>query len=215
GRWRHVWPGRWKCSSRRWTSFPPRRDTPDIPGPRRTRPKPKALPKSKPGKPMQPELRAFPPSPPINRLPVESRASPPGRRTGGRARRPSLHRPTHHALMALAIREQHRVDDPQHNEESNRKRRPGEGANRLDDDWLISLLHFFLQLAGGDQLFILSGLVSFQFFQRHAPGEYGDVHGKLFRPQMGIEEMHGKDEAGGQQRLVAVNDGGDVEERSR
>jgi len=32
---------------------------------------------------------------------------------------------------------------------------------------------------------------------------------------VGIEEMHGKDEAGGEQGLVAVNDGGDVEEPPR
>jgi len=31
-------------------------------------------------------------------VPVESRASPPGRRTAGRARRPSLHRMAHRAV---------------------------------------------------------------------------------------------------------------------
>ena len=85
---------------------------------------------------------------------------------------------------------------------------------RVTIGW-ISLLHLFVELPAGDQRFILSGLVPFQFFQRHAPGEYRDIHGEFFGPQVGIEEMHGKDEARGQQRLVAVNDGCDVEERTR
>ena len=43
-------------------------------------------------------------------------------------------------------------------------------------------------------------------------GEYGRIHGKFFRTKVSVEEVHRENEAGGEQRFVTMNNGGDVDE---
>ena len=45
--------------------------------------------------------------------------------------------------------------------------------------------------------------------------EDDEVHGELLRTGMGVEEVDGEDEAGGQERFVGVDDGGYVEGPAR
>jgi len=44
-----------------------------------------------------------------------------------------------------------------------------------------------------------------------ASREDDGIHGELLDPEMGVEEVEGKDEPGRQQRLVGVNDHGDID----
>ena len=111
-----------------------------------------------------------------------------------------------------AIREQHRVDDPQHDQRPDREGGPGEAADRPDHHRLVGLDQVLLELARRHERLVLRRLVPLELGHRHPPREHDRVHRELLRPEVGVEEVDGEDEAGGEERLVGVHDGGDVDE---
>ena len=114
-----------------------------------------------------------------------------------------------------AVREQHRVDDPEHDERADGEGGPGEGPDRPDHHRLVGLDQVLLELPRRHQRLVLRRLVALELRHRHPPGEHDRVHRELLGPQVGVEEVHREDEAGGEQRLVAVDDGRDVDEPAR
>src|ERR1017187_7325766 len=115
----------------------------------------------------------------------------------------------------LSVGKEHRVQYPDHYAEADAERNPRKHADRLYHNGGLWFFQVLFQFTGGQQCGILPRFVALQFSQRHMAGENSGVHGKLLRPEMGVEKMHGKDETGGQQGLIAVDDGGHVDEWAR
>src|SRR5664279_1331362 len=115
---------------------------------------------------------------------------------------------------SLSVCKEHRVEDPDNDDEAGAQRNPRKHPDGLDHDGRLWFFQVLFQFTGGNQCGILPRFVALQFSQRHMAGENGGVHGKLLRPKMGVEKMHGEDEARSQQGLIAVDDGGHVDERA-
>src|SRR3989339_1536614 len=74
-----------------------------------------------------------------------------------------------------------------------------------------SLAGQVLQFPGGDQLRILPWALVLHFIHGDGTDKNHRIQGKFFRAQVGVVKMDGEDKTGGEQRLVAVDDGGNVE----
>ena len=68
------------------------------------------------------------------------------------------------------------------------------------------------QLSIRHQTVVLDEMLALEFFERHLAGEHEDIKREFVRPPVIIEEVHGEQESGGQDRFLAVEDGGDVED---
>src|SRR5262249_35103338 len=72
-----------------------------------------------------------------------------------------------------------------------------------------------IQTPFGNQPVIPAAAFMKHFVFRYPPGENNRVHRELLNPKMGIEKMDRKDKAGGQQRLIRMNNQCDVDYPAR
>src|SRR5450759_3482904 len=130
--------------------------------------------------------------------------------------RTAASRPKGREAITLSIPEDHGVKDQQYNHDPDAQEKEPEDVNEFDEagrqfgenQTLLQLSFFFL-------LRVIPGPIEAIFIQRNQSGEDHPVHREPFGTEMGIEKVNRKNKSGGQQRLVAVNDRGHVDQPAR
>ena len=112
--------------------------------------------------------------------------------------------------VALPVRKHRSIDNQGDEREADGEGGEAEAAPELHDQRLRGGHEISVQFSRFDHLLIFAGPVALEFLQRHAAREHHRVDGEFLRAEVGVEEVHGEDEAHRQQRFVAVDDGGDV-----
>ena len=98
----------------------------------------------------------------------------------------------------LPVREEHGIDDQGNQNQPNRESCETEAAPELDVARCWWRHQHVIQLSAFGQLLVFTRSVAAEFIERHTFREDYCVNRELFGTEVGIEEMHDKDEAYGQ-----------------
>ena len=107
------------------------------------------------------------------------------------------------------------IEDEQDHDEADGQGGEAETPPERHDHRWWSGYQMFFQFPPLKQFPVFARPVELEFLQRLALGKHHRINGKSLRPEVRVEEVHGKNKSHGQQRLVTVDDGGHVDQRAR